>query len=182
VARPPLWSIVLSFVLVSCGSGVRYADTLPLSDLVFRVGPGRLTGLVPAGWATARQAEGGEASGSLVLMRGDSLRIVVRALTLDSTAAAYFAERGPGDLARLNRTLRDTSSAGRIGGISRFSINARDYAAYELHDGDGRSRVAVFRWGDSWFECEAAALRKLSGNKSYDELFGFQQTLLGSLH
>jgi len=181
LVRPPLWSIFFTFFLVSCGSGVRYADTLPLSDLAFRVGSGRLTGFVPAGWTTATPARGDEASGSLVLARGDSLRMVVRALTLDSTAASYFADRGPGELARLNRTLRDTSSAGRIGGISRFSINDRDYAAYELHDGNGRSRVVLFRWGDSWFECEAVALRKLSGNKSYDDLFSSQQTLLGSL-
>jgi hypothetical protein len=41
--------------------------------------------------------------------------------------------------------------------------------------------VALFEAGNTYFECEALALRKLSNDKSYDRLFAFQQTLLRSL-
>jgi hypothetical protein len=169
------------FFLVSCGSGVRYSDELPLSTLIFRAGAGRLSGLVPEGWTTAPRDAADESSGTLVLVRGDSLRIVVRSLLLESTAAAYYSGRGPADLASLNRTLRDTSSAGRMGGISTFSIRDRNFAAYELHAPAARSRVVVFNSGEAWFECEAMADRTLSGETSYDDLFSAQQTLLASL-
>jgi len=168
-------------MVVSCGSGVRYADTLPLTDTIFRAGGGRLTGQVPLGWTTAPRQGGGDASEPLVLDSGDSLRIVISEVVLDSMAAAYYAERGPGDLAALNRTLGDTSFHGRTGGIGRFSLNGREYAVYELATGTGKTRVALFASGESFFECRAEALRKLSGGKSYDRLFAFQQTLLRSL-
>ncbi len=167
--------------VVSCGSGVRYADTLPLTDTIIRAGGGRLTGQVPRGWTTAPPRGGGDASASLVLDSGDSLRIVITELVLDSTAAAYYTERGLGDLAALNRTLRDTSYHGRTGGIGRFSLNGREYAVYELLTGTGKTRVALFAAGKSFFECRALALRTLSGGRSYDRLFAFQQTLLRSL-
>jgi len=179
--RPPAWSLFLSVLLASCGSGVRYADTLPLSGTVFTAGGGRLTGTVPEGWTSDHPRGGGLASAPVVLDRGDSLRIVIRELGLDAAAAVYYGETGPGELAVLNRTLRDTSYHGRAGGIGRFSLNGRDYAVYELSTATGKTRVALFGAGGAYFECEAVALRRLSGEKSYDRLFAFQQTLLRSL-
>jgi len=168
---------------LSCGSGVRYADTLPLSDVMFRAGGGRLTGRVPEGWSMAAPAEtgGGDSSGTLVIGHGDSLRIVLRRLILDSTAVAYFGGKGPGELAVLNRTLRDTSSAGRSGGITRFSAGGKECAAYEVATDSGRTRVTIIRSGGDFFECEAEALRKLDDEKSYDRLFSVQQSMIRSI-
>jgi len=184
VVRPQTGFLLLTVLLASCGGGVRYTDTLPLSDIIFRAGGGRLTGLVPEGWS-APGPSGRGASGTspdeLVIGRGDSLRIVLRGLTLDSMAASYFGRRGPADLAEVNRTLRDATAAGRSGGISRFSTGEKECAAYELVAAHGRIRVAIIRSGGEFYECEASALRKLADEKSYDMLFSVQQSLIRSL-
>jgi hypothetical protein len=168
-------------MLASCGSPVRRSEEVPLSDVLFRLRNGGISGAIPAGWTAAGPAGKADSTAAMTLSGGDSLRIVFRQVTLDSAAASYFKKRGVVDLAMLTRTLRDTAVGNVRKGIETFKSGGREFASYEVRSDGKKVNVAVFGSGGFYYECEAVAARPLSAPKSYDLLFSAQQAVLRSL-
>jgi hypothetical protein len=117
----------------------------------------------------------------MTLSGGDSLRIVFRQVTLDSSAASYFKKRGVVDLAMLTRTLHDSTVGNVRKGIETFKSGGREFASYEVRSEGRKVKVAVFGSKGYYYECEAVAARQLATPKSYDLLFSAQQAVLRSL-
>jgi hypothetical protein len=179
-----LGSIVLGGLLVSCGSPVRRSEEYPLSDVVFRLRHGGVSGAIPAGWSAGGPAVSngtGDSTAAMTLSGGDSLRIVFRQVTLDSAASAYFRKRSVAELAMLTRTLRDSTAGAVRKGIGTFKASGREFATYEVGTDGMKMKVAVFPAGEYYYECEAAAVRPLSSTHSFDLLFSAQEAVLRSL-
>jgi hypothetical protein len=124
---------------------------------------------------------GGDSTAEMTLSGGDSLRIVFRQVTLDSSAAKYFKTRGIVDLAMLTRTLHDSAVGNVRDGIETFKAGGREFASYEVRSNGKKMKVAVFGSGGYYYECEAFPARPLSAPRSYDRLFSTQLAVLRSL-
>lgn len=172
--------LLLALLAATCGSPVRRSVDVPLSDVVFRLRHGGISGAVPVGWTTAGPAAG-DSTAAMTLAGGDSLRIVFRQVSLDSSSAAYFRRRGVADLAMVTRTLYDSTVGNARKGIATFRAGGREFATYEVRSNGNRMRVAVFGAGQSYYECVAAPSKPLPGAKSYDRLFDVQDAVLRSL-
>ena len=175
--------LAAAFFLTSCAPSARRADEAVLTQERFRLAQSDLTGAVPKGW-TARPPSAKsspDTAAAMTLLAGDSLSIVFRPVMLDSSAAAYFRRRGVDDLAMLTRTLSDSTIGNVREGIETFRAGGRDFAEFEARANGRKTKVALFRAGDSWYACEAASSKALRAPKSYDDLWTVHRAVLRSL-